>query len=296
MRCFRIQSGFSLVELVIVIVIVGILATGIATFITLPVQGFIDLSRRATLVYSAESALRRMQRDIRRALPNSIRVRVVAGVSAIEMINTIEGARYRSAPPPGGPDRRLQITSADTDFDILGNFTLATLNNPNINFVAIYNIGSVDGAGVPLAGSNAYAGGNPNVITPSVGYTITLTDDPVTANEDHINIDDGGSGGWQFTYHSPNNRVYLVDTAISYVCDGGQLRRYTNYNFTNDAQPVPPPVGFAVMADNIANCDFTYDPGTPSRAGLMTLDLTVTDAMTSESVRLLHQVHVDNAP
>ena len=287
------KKGFTLIELVIVIVISGILAGIITSFITLPVQGFIDLSRRASLVYSAESAMRRMQRDIRRALPNSIRVS--GGGTAIEMINTVEGARYRSAPPPGDPDRRLQITSADADFDILGNFSSETLANPNINFVAIYNIGSVDGAGVPLSGSNAYAGGNPNVITPN-GYTITLTDDPVTANEDHININDGGGGGFQFSYDSPNSRMYLVDTAISYICSGGQLRRYTNYNFVNSVQPVPPPVSFALMADNIGSCNFTYDAGTPSRSGLMTLDLSVTDAATGESVRLLHQVHVDNTP
>jgi len=299
MRCLKSQSGFSLVELIIVIVITGILATAIASFITLPVQGFIDLSRRATLVYSAESALRRMQRDIRRALPNSIRV--AGGGTAIEMINTIEGARYRAAPPPGNPDRRLQFGSVDASFDILGNFSADTLASANINHVAIYNIGSVDIAGAAIAGANAYgdvdAITGANVITPA-GYTITLTNDPVTANEDNVSIDDGAGNGFRFSYESPNRRMYLVDTAVSYVCNAGQLMRYTDYTFTNRPNQVVPPVGgnSALMADNIGNCQFTYDAGTPLRAGLMTLDLSVTDAATGETVRLLHQVHVDNTP
>jgi len=297
MRCFKIQSGFSLVELIIVIVIVGILATGIATFITLPVQGFIDLSRRATLVYSAESALRRMQRDIRRALPNSIRV--AGGGTAIEMINTRVGMRYRSAPPPGNPDNRLTIVGGpDTDFDVFGDLT--TFIGVGGLRVSVNNTGDTL-AGVPVRGLNAYALPDPvtgtNVVTSTPAVNpITITNGVFLPDEDHINI---GGGGFQFTNHSLNNRVYLVDGGISYVCNGGQLTRYSGYNFTNSVQPVPP-AGLgetvALMSDNVGNCAFTYVAGTPQRSGLMTLDLTVTDAATGESVRLLHQVHVDNVP
>ena len=284
------NKGFTLIELVIVIVISGILAGIITSFITQPVQGFIDLSRRATLVYSAESALRRMQRDIRRALPNSIRV--ASGGTAIEMINTVEGARYRSAPPPGNPDNRLEFDRADADFDILGNASSIGVSGLR---VAVYNTGDVDASGVPVNGLNAYAGADPvtgkNVVTPAT-TTVTISD---SGDEDHINL----ASAFQFTHSSPSNRVYLVDSGISYVCSGGQLLRYSNYNFSNVTQPVPPTgagLVTAVMADNIAACAFTYDPGSPTRSGLMTLDLSVTDATTGETVRLLHQVHVDNVP
>jgi len=288
------QKGFSLIELVIVIVISGILAGIITSFITQPIHGFIDLSRRATLVYSAESAMRRMQRDIRRALPNSLRV--AAGGTAIEMINTVEGARYRAAPPPvGGPNNWLNFNSIDTDFDVLGN--LVSQGDTGLR-VAVYNTGDVDGVGVPVRGHNAYALADAvtgeNVVTPppASGTVISIID---SGNEDHINI----AGGFQFTESSPSNRVYLVDSGISYICSGGQLIRYSNYDFTNATQPVPPTgmnLVSALMADNIGNCAFTYTAGSPSRSGLMTLDLSVTDAATGETVRLLHQVHVDNVP
>ena len=307
---FKSQSAFSLVELVIVIVITGILATGIANFITLPVQGFIDLSRRATLVYSAESALRRMQRDIRRALPNSIRVSPDG--TAIEMINTIEGARFRAfrRPPPmaDDPNNYLTFNNADTDFDILGNFINLPAPFPGAQLVsttlrlAFYNIGQFDTAmpPVPIAGINAYAGldaDGKNVITPN-GRQITFTD---SGNEDHVEID----GGFRFNFNeTASTRIYVVDGGISYICAGGQLTRYSNYNFTNNVQPtaaLPPGGGIsALMANNIGtnigDCKFTYTTGTTQRAGLMTLDLSVSDIDTGETVRLLHQVHVDNVP
>lgn len=284
------QLGFTLIEMVIVIIISGILLSIVSVFIARPIQGFIDLSRRASLVYSAENALRRMQRDIRRALPNSVRVTN----NALELISTVEGARYR-VDLPGNQNARLRFNNTDTDFDILGNFSAATLANPDIHYVAIYNIGAVDAGGLALAGSNAYgdidAVTGTNVITPT-GRTITLTD---TGDEDHVNID---GGGWQFTYESPNQRMYLIDTAVSYVCAGGQLTRHTNYDFTNKPSQVVPPAGatVALMADNVSNCLFTYTAGTNQRAGLLTLDLTILDPATGERIRLLQQVHTDNSP
>jgi len=209
--------------------------------------------------------------------------------NALELISTVEGARYRASPPPGDPDRRLQFTLADTDFDVLGNLT--NFGSPSGLRVAIYNIGALDAMGVPVAGSNAYAGPDGlgrNVITPA-GTVVNITQN---GDEDHIEI----AGGWQFTHKSPSRRLYLVDTAVSYVCNGGQLRRYTYTNFTNDAQPVPPGGGFTLMADNVAACAFSYAPGTHQRSGVTTLDLTISDTATGEQIRLLHQVHVDNAP
>jgi len=52
----------------------------------------------------------------------------------------------------------------------------------------------------------------------------------------------------------------------------------------------------ALVADKVTACSMTYQAGTSDRAGLVTLDLTIQDSGTTESVRLLHQVHVDNVP
>ncbi len=295
------QRGFSLIELVIVIVISGVLASIMSVFITRPVEGYINLTRRATLVYTAENALRRMQRDIRRALPNSLRVRDNAGnrddvtcttgtICALEMISTFDGGRYQRLLPGNNLDFTL---SPDVSFDTLGNFEYALANGIlSAQYVSIYNIGAVDAVGVPIAGANAYAAANAsgtNVITPA-DASIALN---ASANQVVMTFAATVFNG--FAFESPRQRVYLVDAPISYECIGGNLNRHTGYALA-PAQPLTPTASPALMADSISRCRFTYEAGTSARAGVITMELTVTDPLTSESVSLLHQVHVDNVP
>jgi len=47
------QRGVTLIELVMVIVVTGIIAAGVAVFIQRPVEGYIDAGRRATLTNEA---------------------------------------------------------------------------------------------------------------------------------------------------------------------------------------------------------------------------------------------------
>ena len=64
-------AGFTMIELVITMTITTIVVAFAGLFIAGPVRGFADQVRRAELVDSAESSLRRMGRDIRRALPTA---------------------------------------------------------------------------------------------------------------------------------------------------------------------------------------------------------------------------------
>ena len=68
------QPGFTLVEMIIVMVITGIIGGMVAIFLRAPVQQYMSTARRADMTDIADTALRRIGRDLRLALPNSVRV------------------------------------------------------------------------------------------------------------------------------------------------------------------------------------------------------------------------------
>ena len=107
-------------------------------------------------------------------------------------------------------------------------------------------------------------------------------------------------GSFNFRWASPNQRVFIVDTPMSYVCTAGangNITRYSNYPITTAQQVTPAgATNIALLSRPVTACRFSYAAGTNQRAGLVTLDITVSDAASGEQVRLLHQVHVDNAP
>lgn len=95
------QCGFTLVELIMVIALAGIVAVMISTVMSRPLQGFVDQSRRAELTDLAASALNRMARDIRLAVPNSV---VVANGNELRLLHIAAAGRYRAnLPEPDGP-------------------------------------------------------------------------------------------------------------------------------------------------------------------------------------------------
>ncbi len=260
-------AGFTLIEMVVVIVIVGILAALGGRFMVAPMTGYVDLARRTRLADQAETALRRMQRDIRHALPNSIRID--AGGRYLEMINTVDGGRYRRYPDPTTGGDILDFDLADTGFDVLG--ALSRVPNAGEG-VVVYNVSSAGTSG------NAYAAAAANRATVGAGSTAM-----------HVNLDPAFS----FSGSSPYQRFFLVDQPVTYACEGGVLNRYAGYALSS-VQATPPAGGGALVSRNVSACNFSYDPGAGQRAGLVTMRLTLSEA--GERVTLLHQVHVVNVP
>ena len=261
--------GFTLIELIVVIVIVGILSALGGQFIVAPITGYVDLSRRAKLVDQAEMALRRMQRDIRHALPNSVRV----SETYIEMLLTEDGGRYRRYPDPD-PDPTigkdiLDFSGLDSSFDVLGSLSRQPSAGQHL---VVYNVTAAGSTG------NAYAAAADN--RAAIADTSTI---------DRIDL----SPGFQFANASPTQRFFVVDGAVTYACEDGRLNRYVGYAIA-PAQPTSGMGTAALVTRGISGCDFSYDPGATQRAGLVTMALTLEEQ--GERITLLHQVHVVNAP
>jgi len=282
----RVARGFTLIELVITIAVGSVVVAFMALFIVTPMTAYTAQTRRATLVDAADSALRFMGRDLRAALPNSVRVSASGSVTALELLATADGARYQDSGPLSNPALALDLTAADGAFATTVPFT--QLNLPwtsSAYFLSIYNVG--------VPGADAYQ--MANVITPA-GTTITISAG-ATANQDLVTL----NPAFQFAFGSPGQRVFLVSGPVSYLCDtaAATLTRYSSYTIAS-AQPASAAAlnaagaSAALVASNVAGCQFVLSAGTAQRNALATLTLQI--AQSGESVQLLHQVEVVNAP
>lgn len=77
----RVATGFTLVELVMVILLLGVMATFSSQFIGIGTQIYGDASRREQLMSDARFAMERLNRELRDAVPGSVRVEDDAGMS-----------------------------------------------------------------------------------------------------------------------------------------------------------------------------------------------------------------------
>lgn len=280
----RAASGFTLIESIVVILLIGILAAIAGVFIVQPFEAARDMTRRAELVDAAETALNRMTREIRLAVPNSVRV----DGNAIEFLRTRTGGRYRRLQPPGGGADTLDPTQASGTFDVLGG-----LRDGGSVQTRTAGRDCADGSGdcivvnnTGTAGFDAYDGDTVAAITGASG----LGDGDRT--NDELTYDTGGTPPG-FPAHSPSQRFQVLDTVVSYVCQGGSIDRFAGYGL-NASQPNPPGGTPDLLASDVTACDFDYDGGAGERHGLVTIDVTI--ERDGETVRLVDQAHVVNVP
>lgn len=283
------MAGFTLVESVIVIVITGILATVVAIFIRAPVQGYFDTVRRAELTDQADLALRRITRDARLALPNSMRVSTVGGVHYVEFIMTRSGGRYRDVSDGStGGDFLSFSNAADLSFDVHGPLPAMT---PGQDFFVVFNLGPGNTPADAYATGDACANCNRARITGVAGNTVTLASNPFASQAPPLS--------------SPNGRFQVVPgdvRAVTYSCPvagaaAGNLTRHWNYGFFT-AQPAPPAGGSQALLATGANCAVSYAPAVGGRHGLLEIRLSLSAGAGAavETVVLQQQIRVDNAP
>jgi prepilin-type N-terminal cleavage/methylation domain-containing protein len=73
------QSGFSLIEMVVAITVLGILSTSAAVFLRGPITSYFDAERRADLADAGALAMAKLTQDISRAVPDSAVVTSLGG-------------------------------------------------------------------------------------------------------------------------------------------------------------------------------------------------------------------------
>lgn len=272
------QRGFTLVELIMVIVIMGVVGGMVSVFMRGPIDAYFATARRAALADAADSTLRRISRDVRKALPNSI---LLNGTRCVDFVPTKTGGRYRADDTAAA----LAFGTTDALFNMLGsNPTEADQSIVPGDYAVVYNLG--------ISGSDIYAGNNVARISNVVAAAST---NPV---ETAVTID-----STQFPLPSPGNRFHVVsgtERVVSYACtpQNELVRAVNTTSFGPNCQAggvvtASGTVKVNVLARNVNACSFVYDNNS-QRDGLLLLSLQMTDA--DEAVTLQHQIHVDNTP
>ena len=286
--------GFTLVELVIVIVLGGIIAAMLATFMRPAFDAWLAARARAELGANAAQALRRIAREVRTAVPNSIRT---AGSQCFEMVPTIGGGRLRLGPDtvndsapgctPGATCAApFDTTQAVSVFDVLSPLPEAPSAG---DYVVVDNQNPGD----------VYSGANRAAI-------VSVAAPPAaTQGVRRITI-----GATAFPQGHDSGRFVVVPAAqqaVTYSCSGadgtldasgngrGTLLRVAGYGF-NAAYPSSCPSGGAVLARNLVSCRFVYDPnqGATQQNGFVSMQLEL--AVAGERANLVMGAHVLNVP
>jgi MSHA biogenesis protein MshO len=283
------QRGFTLIEAVIVIVVLGVLATIVTVFIRMPVQGYADSVARAEVTDQADLAMRRIARDLRLALPNSIRVSNDG--SAIEFLLTKAGGRYLSAEDAAATGEPLDFLDPEKkSFSVVGAM-------PSLQRVAIGNYVVVNNLGEGMKPSDAWE-------FKSADRNIARING-FDRNTSVITLDDNPFAAQSTPMPSPTQRFQVVSGPVTYYCGpeaDGTLALSRQWGYEIAAQQSVPPVGAvtkALVATRLTDCKGVFGYNTPDtrRSGLVVLKLSLRARNENDpTVRLVHQVHVDNTP
>lgn len=295
-RAINQEKGFTLIELTITMVLTGILFGVVAVFITQPMKAYASNYTRSEMVDEADLALRRIARDIQNALPNTIRV---SGTS-VETVNVVEAVRYKAQ-----GTNAISFAATNTTFDLASLYqTLSAGVFPANYRLVIFNTGAVDAGGNPIAGINVYNNtATSGTTVPPAGTIVISPVGSITYATTSPMISLGAA--WQPAFPSPQQRLYTIDGAVSYVCvpaaGGGTITRYSGYSFQNATQPTNPAVAplnaatsNAQLLGDVTACAFTYQAGSTQHNALVTLQVTMTRS--GETIKLLREVVVSNVP
>ena len=265
--------GFTLIEMVTVILILGIVIIGVSGFVIFGTRIFVESSAVDQVLSQSRFGIERMTRDIRRAVPNSIRVLTAGDGSyqCIELLPILTSTSYLDAP-----------------------FVPETARN---SLTAIKSIRPISAGQSVLI----YPLTDPEVYNPQGTTAKRFIVQSVSETGDQLTITLTQSV--RFTEASPLMRLYVADSPLSYCFVSSastvELRLYQNYGY-QATQPTPTTMGVGVlMAQNITN-NLTANP-----AIILTPATLVTNAIVhlkplftvnGETFQYQHQVQVMNVP
>lgn len=254
-------AGFTLVELIIVIVVMSILALGTTRYIVQTTEQYTASADRTKLIGSGRVAVEKIVRRLRNALPNS--VRVSASGRCVEFFPILAGtASVGVIPRPVNSlaTATFSLASAPTNYAVIAPLTSGELYNPSPGDRVIRQT-TISSAGT------------------------------------YSSIDLGAPVNFLRT--SPTERVYLVGQPQRFCASANALTHFSDYGILASLSDLPPAGALvSLIAEDVdislPDLNFQYTPGTLKRNAIVAVTLNFLKS--GDPVRIFHEVQIRNVP
>ncbi len=258
------QQGFSLVELVVVILVLGILAAGTVTYIRHASLGYAGALDRSELASSARLALGRLERELRNALPGSLR----ANAQCLEFIEVLAAGNH------------LQLPLGMAATHAISSSFSGDISGMDLRLVVF-----------PQQPAAVYGLANPGPVSSVVSLAAPDA-------EGRVQVD--FAAGHAFAEPSPTGRAFLIQQPVSYCVQGGRLWRYGDYGFLA-AQPMPADLPATLPQRGLIGTGLLLEapPFRVEEAGLTRNAVVVIEllfAAGDDRLQTRHRVQVRNVP
>ena len=270
----RHAHGFTLIELVIVMVILAILGLFSFGYVSFGAQIFADTSARQQLIAESRFAIERLTRELKYVVPRSLRV----NTACIEFVPLVASSRYLELP---------QGLAASSD-----------------SFIAIEPQSETSLVNQWLF---VYATQAPHIYAASSTRRQQIqTINAVSGQSGVIDIEFTNANA-EFSQQSPGRRYFIGSTPVSWCYDEASQRllRFANYGYSTNqpnAASLASSAGNAeVMMTTLVNelaagqLPFRVSPASLQRNSLVLLDWRV-GSVTNERMQINHEIHLPNVP
>jgi MSHA biogenesis protein MshO len=225
------KDGFTLVELVVVLVVLAIVSVGMARFIRSSTQIFIDASEREQLLREGSFAVERINREISAAVPNSVRLTGNASVHCLQFVPIRWSSFYLTLPLTPSSDREIDIIEMQ---DLAGNVFSPDAGS---DYVLVY----------PTSSNDVYS--NTSNRRQLINACSDDGDGNCETNDDTDSVVQLTVDG-AFSQASPARRIYIANSAVNYCVRNNAIYRHES---AISATQTTFSSGGVLMAENLAN-------------------------------------------
>jgi MSHA biogenesis protein MshO len=254
------QKGFTLIELVTVIIILSALGIATSRYITTGVDLYTDITDRDKSLNSARFMMERLRREVSNALPNS---------ATIEKYNVTDNDGWC-----------LTFTPIVASSIYAGDFPIFPLSKSSGSIATIsdYTAEAEDKAVVYLLEQSELNASNTVQAISGINTNNVWTIDGINASQDILTF----TGDASFLLASPAKRLYIIRNNISYY-----------FNSNNELRRGSQCADGVLMAENISG-SFSVKDATLQRNGLVQAKFLLDP--NGERMPVEQTVHINNVP